>query len=30
MQSRHANLYNLAGGEKGNWQDVAYKNNLVG
>ena len=30
MQSRHANLYNLAGGEKGNWQDVAYKNDLVG
>lgn len=30
MQSRHANIYNLAGGEKGNWQNVAYKNNLVG
>ena len=30
MQSRHANLYNLAGGEKGNWQNIAYKNDLVG
>ena len=30
MQSRHANLYNLAGGEKGNWENVAYKNDLVG
>ena len=30
MQFRHANIYNLAGGEKGNWQNVAYKNNLVG
>ena len=30
MQSRHANIYNLAGGEKGNWEDVAYKNDLVG
>ena len=30
MQSRHANIYDLAGGEKGNWQNVAYKNNLVG
>ena len=30
MQSRHANIYKLAGGEKGNWQNVAYKNDLVG
>ena len=30
MQSRHANIYNLAGGEKGNWENVAYKNDLVG
>lgn len=30
MQSRHANIYKLAGGEKGNWENVAYKNDLVG
>ena len=30
MQSRHANIYNLAGGENGNWENVAYKNDLVG
>jgi hypothetical protein len=30
MQTRHSNIYNLAGGEKGNWEDVAYKNDLVG
>ena len=30
MQSRHANIYNLAGGENGNWEDIAYKNDLVG
>ena len=30
MQGRHANIYQLAGGEKGNWQNVAYQNNLVG
>ena len=30
MQSRHSNLYNLAGGEKGNWENIAYKNDLVG
>jgi hypothetical protein len=30
MQARHSNIYNLAGGEKGNWEDVAYKNDLVG
>ena len=30
MQARHSNIYNLAGGEKGNWEDIAYKNDLVG
>ena len=30
MQSRHSKLYNLAGGENGNWEDTAYKNDLVG
>ena len=30
MQSRHANIYSLAGGEKGNWENIAYKNDLVG
>ena len=30
MQSRHANIYNLAGGENGNWENIAYKNDLVG
>ena len=30
MQSRHANIYNLAGGKEGNWEDIAYKNDLVG
>ena len=30
MQSRHANIYKLAGGESGNWENVAYKNDLVG
>jgi hypothetical protein len=30
MQGRHANIYQLAGGENGNWQNIAYRNNLVG
>lgn len=30
MQARHSNIYNLAGGEKGNWENIAYKNDLVG
>ena len=30
MQSRHADIYKLAGGEKGNWENIAYKNDLVG
>ena len=30
MQSRHSKIYNLAGGENGNWEDTAYKNDLVG
>jgi hypothetical protein len=30
MQSRHANIYKLAGGPDGNWQNTAYENNLVG
>lgn len=30
MQGRHANIYRLAGGENGNWQNVAYQNDLVG
>jgi hypothetical protein len=25
MQSRHAKIYNAAGGEGGNWQNVAYR-----
>lgn len=30
MQSRHSNIYNLAGGENGNWENIAYENDLVG
>ena len=30
MQSRHANIYSLAGGKNGNWENIAYKNDLVG
>jgi hypothetical protein len=29
MQERHANIYNLAGGKNGNWENQAYKNDLV-
>ena len=30
MQSRHSQIYNLAGGKNRTWENTAYRNNLVG